>query len=67
MAKGQEQKGPSSGMMNKASDGEVGGSEVVQPVDQQRSVNPFDQAQKVKIGSVLNSDAERYKKGPGPF
>lgn len=31
-----------------------------------RTYNPVDSAQRGSIGSALNSDAARYKKGPGP-
>lgn len=51
-----------------------GADEILAPVDDQlangqhdRTYNPVDGAQRGDIGSALNSDAGRYKKGPGPL
>lgn len=63
----QKSTGPIQKDQDKSSDGHAGAKDVASPTDQQRGVNPMDQAEKCKIGDKLNSDAARYKKGPGPF
>lgn len=57
-----------------AGNNSAGAGEVSAPVDDQlangqhdRTYNPVDGAQRGMIGESLNSDAARYKKGPGPL